>query len=71
MIVSYGVLTNSGALSLMSVSLTITGIVRFLCVDLIVQINCKLSNKNFEIVVNKCKKQNKSVSLTIKRYFIY
>lgn len=40
MVVSYGVLTNSGALSLMSISLTITGTVRFLCVAFIVHINC-------------------------------
>lgn len=36
-VVSYGVLTNLGALSLMSETLTMTGMVRFFFVDLTVQ----------------------------------
>lgn len=38
-VVSYGVLMNFGALSLMSDTLTITGIVRFLLVDFTVQLS--------------------------------
>lgn len=43
-VVSYGVLMNFGALSLMSDTLTITGIVRFLLVDFTVQLSWKTND---------------------------
>lgn len=51
-VVSYGVLMNFGALSFISDTRTITGMVRFLFVCFTVQLNCK-ENEN-HLILNYC-----------------